>query len=53
MASIHADDAEEELNVQCDDAHDKMSKTHLMLGVLGVVAVVVVTYAVIKKIKNK
>lgn len=53
MATMHADESEDEVKVQCEDAHDKMSKAHLMLGVLGVVAVVVVTYSVIKAIKNK
>ena len=52
MATVHADDSEE-VKVQCEDTRDKMSKAHLMMGVLGVVAVIVVTYSVINKIKNK
>lgn len=49
MATIHADESEEEVNVQCEDAHDKVSKKHIVLGVLGVLGVVAVVYAIIKK----
>lgn len=53
MATIHTDDSEESVKVQNETSCDKMSKTHLMLGVLGVVTTIAVAYAVIKKINNK
>lgn len=40
------------MSVQSDESRNKMSKTHLLLGVLGVVAAIVVVYAVVKKINN-
>ena len=36
------------MTVQSDESRVKMSKTHLLLGVLGVAAAIAVVYAVIK-----
>lgn len=38
--------------MQNSESHDKTSKKHLLLGVLGVATAVAVVYAVIKKINN-
>ena len=48
MATVHADDSEEDVRVQCESTHDKISKKHIVLGVLGVATVVAVVYAIIK-----
>lgn len=49
MATVHTDDSEEEVRVQCESNHDRMSKKHIILGVLGVVTIVAVVYAIINK----
>ena len=41
------------MTVQSNESRDKMSKTHLLLGTLGVVAVIAVVYAVVNNSKNK
>jgi hypothetical protein len=41
------------MTVQSKESRDKMSKTHLLLGVLGVVATIVVVYAAVNNSKNK
>lgn len=54
LASIHNFDQEDgtAMTVQSEDQSDKMTKKHLLLGVLGVVATIAVVYAVVKKINN-
>ena len=49
MATVHANESYEEVNVQCEDRHDKISKKHILLGAAGVIAVAAVVYAIIKK----
>lgn len=41
------------MSVQSGDSRDKISKKHLLLGALGVVAAIAVVYAVIKNNNNK
>ena len=48
MATVHADDSEEVESVQSNNLRDRISKKHIVIGVLGVATVVAVVYAIIK-----
>ena len=52
MATIHADEPEEEVKVQCEVTDDRMKRSHIFAGVLSVAVVAVLVYAVVKKINN-
>lgn len=49
MATVHADESEEEVTVQSDASRDRVSKKYIAFGVLAMVATVAVVYAIIKR----
>lgn len=52
MATIRANETDEEANVQSEELNDRMKKEHIFAGVLGVVVAAVLIYAVVKNINN-
>ena len=52
MATVHADEPEEDVTVQCEVTDDRMKRSHIFAGVLGVAVVAVLVYAVVKNINN-